>query len=131
MKNKIVGIFICMLFLFSALPIVTGANIKNNKQESLLMKKDANHTSIGFDFMILYGKIVFNGEVVKDNLTYYNITPVSLKQIEFMWVPGNGFGDGSMKITQNPFMFPKNLLRHGYVRNDSVFLWGFNIEILP
>lgn len=125
MKKKVIGIFICTLFLFSSLPTITGTNINKNIEKSLLMTKDSNNIISGFSFIIFYGRIVYHGEVVNNNQTYYNITAIFLRLREIAWVPGHEFASVFSIIADERLMFPKDWMDQGFIGNNYMVLWEF------
>ena len=125
MRKKIIGILVCMLFLFSILPTIQGSDIFVNKEESLLK---SNHVSYPTGFLFIeigFGRILYNGEELMDEPwgMCYNITPINAK------VVGIGIGecfDFSIqwfKITDNPSYISKNMTK-GFIGKNYMFLYS-------
>ena len=126
MKKKLFGIFICTLVLFSILPTVAGVNLEKLSVESLLLKKDNNNPTGGFEFLLIYGRIIYLGKEVHNNYTYYNITPIRLSMRQIVWDPGYGFVINLIVITDDkPTLIPKDFLEHGFVGKNFMFVWHY------
>ncbi len=121
MNKKIVGIFIMMLFLFSALPRVAGTNHKNEIQESLMTTKNYNNLINPFHFVLMYGRIKYNGEAIMNNQTCYNVTPIFLRYRLMAWDPTDGFFYGYCIVTSNPYYIPKDYFT-GFIGEKFLFL---------
>ncbi len=129
MYKKIVGIFICTLFLFSALPTVTGTNHINKIQESLLTIKNANAPINPFSFELIYGRVKYNGEDYIDDALYHNITPIFLRYRAIAWNPDVGFYYTYIIITEDPLFIPKDdSYFTGFVGKNYIFLWNIWID---
>jgi hypothetical protein len=124
MRKKIIGIFICMLFLFSTLPTTQGTNVIDNKEESFLKSNDVS-SKTGYLFIeIAFGRIIYNGEELLDEPwgMCYNITPINAK------ILGIGIGEGfdlsfqRFKITEDPSYISQNMSK-GFIGNNYMFLY--------
>jgi hypothetical protein len=119
-KKPLIGILICTLILCSTFPLVIGSN------HDKINEKPSN--IIGFQFQFLRGKIEYLGESVVNNNTCYNITNYNLTFIEINYWFSSGFDSWSdSMIGDTPFLIPKDLFAHGFVKNKSLFLWNFKI----
>jgi len=134
MKKKIIGIFICLLFLFSTLPVVASADVDENNEEPL-MKTDDNEFQINefyFYFVIYYGKIVYNGEEYVDFPYYeicYNITPITLRGLGIVKTYYYGFFPIFGKVPFDPWFIPKSEF-HGFIGKNYIFGIAYNISII-
>ena len=126
-KKKIMGIFVCMLFLFSTLPTIQGNNVLDNKEESLLKSNDVSYPN-GFLFIeIGFGRIIYNGEELMDEPwgICYNITPINAK------IVGIGIGEGFdlsfqwFKISDNPSYISQNMTK-GFIGKNYMFLYSIS-----
>jgi len=119
-KKPLIGIFIYMLVLFSTFPTVIGLNHDKN------IDKPSN--IIGFQFQFLRGKIEYLGESVVYNTTCYNITNYNLTFTEINFWFSSGFDSWSDTLVGNTrYLIPKDLFSHGFVHNNFLFLWNFEI----
>ena len=124
MKIKLIGIFVCMLILFSTLPTIQGSNVFVNTEESLLKSNDVSYPT-GFLFIeIAFGRIIYNGKELMDEPwgICYNITPINVKGI------GIGIGEGFdlsiqwFKVTDNPSYISQNMSK-GFIGNHYMLLY--------
>ena len=125
MLKKLIGIFICMLFLFSALPVVNGRDSDKN-YENLLVKSFDSIPMV--KFTIEYGKIINHGlEVTGFPFGWcYNITPVNLRYTNFIWNIENGFYTEKEILDEDTYYIPKDLFPfHGFISENYIFIWFF------
>ncbi len=117
--KKIVGIIVCMLFLFSVLPVVASNDFdKNNENSFLKLNDNINHGV----FWILYGKIIYNGIVDIDSEKHYNISIIDVKFLIFSWDSENGshFEKGQHEGGYI-FMEKGSFLCHGILTKNYIF----------
>jgi hypothetical protein len=121
MKKKIVGVLICMLFLFSTLPVVNSADSNKNSENSLLK---SDKCIIGFTFIITYGRIINHGLEYRGYFDgwCFNITPINLKYMGFFWDVYNGFSIEKEIITEDQHYIPQDLFYgHGFITKNYMF----------
>ena len=123
MIKKIVGICICILFLFSTYPVVIGANHNKKIEESLLTVNDDANVFPGFEFSLLYGIIALERETPSS----YIIKPIFVREKVFGYDIGSGFyGWMGTYINTELASIPKDYYNHGFVHNIFMFIWGFD-----
>ena len=125
MKKKIVGIYICMLLIFSSLPLVSGVNLDKNIKELLLKTNGANYLINETMIFILYGRIVYNGEEIHNGYMCYNFTPINVILVGLWWTSDKGFFIRNEKVTEDPCYIAQTDLIHGFVGKNYMFLLGF------
>jgi len=123
--KKIIGIFICMLFLFSILPAIQGANPEKISEKPLQTENNSNYLINGLILGIVYGKIVYNGEELRDEPygMCYNVTPINVRIIVISYIFGQEFNIQKDGIYVNPLYISQNMW-HGFVGKHFLFLWG-------
>ena len=127
MKKKIVGIFICMLFLFSTLPVVNGADYPNNNNENSLQKSDNNIKF--FEFGMFYGRIIYNGIEYSGLVYLYNMTAINVKAIYICWDKEHGLQIEKGVLYQDCLFYRPvgSFLFHGFITKNYVFWYGFKL----
>ena len=124
MIKRIVGIFICMLFL--TLPTIQGANNTFDKKVPLTKTKDNFY--FVFAFTSFFGIIEYNGETFDYVLgNCYNITPIRVRYISIGYVGGLIFQN---KIFTSDYvlymLIPKDIVNwRGFVSKHIMFLHVF------
>jgi len=127
--KKIFGIIICMLFLFSTIPIVNGTDCPNNNNENSLQKSDNNIQ--GFEFGMTYGRIIYNGIEYSGLYYLHNMTAINVKATYLLWSTENGleeFNIGKVYDEGEIFYIPVGyFLFHGFIIKNYVFWCGFKL----
>ena len=124
MIKRIIGIFICMLFL--TLPTIQGVNNTFDKKAPMIETND--NFCFAFAFTLIYGIIEYNGETFDYLLgNCYNITPIRVRYILIGY-------DGRLKF-QNEILtsdyviymlIPKDIVNwRGFVSKHTMFLHVF------
>jgi len=127
MMKKIIGILVCMLFLFSTLPVVASNAFDKNSENSYL-KLNNNPTPINFN--LLYGKIINpRFEVAVSGEKGYYFTAIDVKSIYIGWDSEDGFKSEIEYLTSGQFYIElKVLLFHGFMTKNYIFCCGFNLN---
>jgi hypothetical protein len=120
MIKKILGIFICMLFLFSTLPVVAGAELDKNNEEFILKPNDR----LGLGLMMVWGRIIFHGEEYVDGYLCYNVTPIDAW---FLLIAPMSDGFEFYRIIDNPCYIMKGVFLNDFITKNYMFLWYFGI----
>jgi len=133
LKKELIGIFVCMLFLFSSLPAVQSTNIDNNKIEPVL-KTNYTNNQWGFIYVAYFGIIKNNGEEFREEPLWcmcYNVTPINARFIGIAYSKEVGFSIDNQKITDEPFYIPKDGIdwNLGFIGKNLMFFGLF--EWLP
>jgi|GEM_PF-3679608 len=126
MKKKIIGIFFCILFLFSTYPVVTRADFDNKIIEPLLKTKDTDYISRDTGLLFYYGRIVNNKGYYDTYYGWcYNITPINARYLQFYGgsYPERDFHFKMGKINENPLYIPKKYF-HGFISENHMFFWA-------
>ena len=122
--KKIVGIIICMLFLFSTLPTVPGTNLEKIDKELLSEINDSSNNN-RYIFGIYIGTFILNGIEYGNGFWWYNVTPINLKAPAIIYVNEQFYFLNEI-ITENPAYINKDIFNHGFVGNNFMFIWGFS-----
>ena len=123
MRKKLLGIFICVLFLFSTYPVVIGADNDKKIEEPLLRVNDKNNAFPFFEFSLLWGIIILERETPSS----YIIKPIFVREKVFGYDIGSGFyGWRGTYINTDLASIPKDYYNHGFVHNIFMFIWGFD-----
>ena len=125
--KKIIGILICMLFLFSSLPVVNSADSNKNGENHLLKSDDCIQL---VKFIIEYGRIINHGlEVTGFPFGWcYNITPINLRYTNFIWKYKSGFYTEKGILDEDTYYIPKDFFpSHGFISKNYIFIWVFYI----
>jgi hypothetical protein len=129
--KKIVGIIICILFLFSTFPIVDSTDSDKTNIESSLHKTDSSIQ--GFAFGMLYGSIINNGIEYSGLYLVYNLSAINVNGIYLYWDKDdpylNEFHFGRVYEEGEIFYEPLiNFLFHpGFVTKNYIFWIGFEV----
>jgi hypothetical protein len=126
MGKKIIGIFVCLLFLFSILPSVQGIDLEENKENG--PHPSANH------LLIIRGRIEFHGKEDRiiefhDEDLYgklgvcYNVTPIHVRLIDI--VGSNGIWFSTIPVYDDPYYLPKDIYKIHFVTQHYIFLIGW------
>ena len=120
-KGLVVGIFICMLVLFSTVPVVASAELDKDNEELFLKPNDY----IGLGLMMVWGQIIFNGEEYVNGYLCYNITPINTWHllIAYKLPPMFEF----YRIFNNPCYLWKEVFTNGFITKNYMCLWYFGL----
>ncbi|PNX48598.1 MAG: hypothetical protein BV457_03365 [Thermoplasmata archaeon M9B1D] len=125
MWKKIVGVFVCFLFLFSALPAITITGAIKIDNEPLSEIKDFSNNLLPdrYLFGICVGTFVYNGIEYDGGFWWYNVTPINLRFFALIYVIENYYFLNE-PITENPAYINKDVFKHGFVGIHFMFIWG-------
>ena len=120
-KRFIAGIFICMMFFLSTLPVTTSTKPDINNEE--LFSKPNEY--IGLGLMMVWGQIIFNGEENVNGYMCYNITPINtwFLLIAYKLPPQFEF----YRIIDNPCYLWKEVYTNGFITKNYMCLRYFGL----
>lgn len=104
--------------------------LDKNNEEPMLKINDNEFLLNEFYFVIYYGKIVYNGEEYVGFPYYevcYNVTPINLKGLGFIWLHYYGFFPLFGNAPFDPWYIPKSKF-HGFVGKNYIFGLAYDIS---
>ena len=124
MRKKIIGIFVCMLFLFSTLPVVTSTKLDKNSEKSFLK---SNNNIKNFEIYIEYGKVINNGLGDYGFGWFYEVIPIDVKDIYIRWDYENGFYIEKGNVSPDPiYMQVGSFLFHGFLTKNYMIFYEYD-----